>query len=387
METLTNENIKKYYGKCGIYYIVIHNHSYIGSSINIGSRLHTHIWSMKTGNHRNRMMQNCYNKYSLLDFTFEILEYCSAEMRIQRESFYIKMLSPDINVVEPVTLNRDSIEYREKQRQIRLEYYQTHESSAKIPIYQYTLTGDYITSFSSATEAAKFYGVNVSAITAATNGRSTTCVGFQWRKTYSREITSCIKLPKEKIKKEPKPGNRRKIYRYSLAGEYIDAFASCKEADRVLGIHGCHAAASDNTSYRSVGGFLWSFEKKDHLTPYENHSKDAKIKTVYLFDVYTGIEQSFRSIADACRSIITSNDNFDSVCATISSSAKKPNFVLHRYLARYEGGIYQVPKHHTLFLDDNNNCYSKKDIPKNIEVIALVTCAHNKLRESGKLFQ
>lgn len=389
MENLNPETIKQYYRKCGIYHIAVHNHHYIGSSINLGSRLHCHIWSMTGGCHRNRFMQNCFNKYSLNSFTFEILEYCSADKRIERETYYIHQYNPDINVVEPTTLERNKPEYIEKQRQRKLEYYKTHESASNIPVYQYTKEGQYVTSFISATKAAEYYNVNNSAITSATNGHSITCAGYQWRKTYTAEITSCIKPPviKVKEKKEPKPGNRRKIYRYSLAGEYIDEFNSCKEADRVLGIHGCHAAANKNTAYRSVGGFLWSFEKKEHLEPYENHSKDAKIKTIFLFDVYTGTEKSFRSIADACRDIITDNADFASLCATISFSARRPAFISHRYLARYEGGIYQVPKRHISFVDSDYNCYPKNNIPKNTEVIALVSCAHNKLREAGKLFR
>lgn len=389
MEELNRKNIKTYYRKSGIYYFTVGRHSYVGSSVNVGSRLSNHIWAMQSGKHRNRIIQNCYNKYSISGFSFKILEFCDKDKRIEREKYYIDLLHPDLNVANPVTLVRDKPEYIERQRAIRKEYYKTHESASKIPVYQYAKTGEYITSFSSITEAANFYNVNNTAISFAARKPGAVSVGFQWRKEKYASIPSCIKVKvkKEKPKRTPKPGNKKRIYRYSLDGIYIDSFESASLANRTLNIHGCQAAAIGKGPYRSAGGFLWSYEKVDKMKPYENHSKDSKIKNIYLFDCISGVEKEYRSIADAAKDIIK-RESFDSLCSNISCSARMPSFVQNRYLARYEGDIYRVGSRNTTWIDNENNIYKKKkEIPKGTEVIALITCAHNKLRESGKLFK
>ena len=270
MEQLSRENTKSFNGKSGVYYYEVAGHSYVGSSVNIGNRLNCHIWALLNGKHRNRFIQNCFNKYSISSFTFKILEFCTKEKRIEREKYYIDLLKPDLNVCDPITLSRDKPEYIERQRRIRKEYYLTHEASNKIPVYQYTPFGDYVTSFPSATEAARFYGVGVSAMVAASNGRSKTCAGYQWRKDKCENIPSCIKVKvaKEKTKLPPKPGNKKRIYRYSLDGAYVDSFESASLAERTLNIHGCSAATLGNGPYRSVGGFLWSYDKVDRMPHY-----------------------------------------------------------------------------------------------------------------------
>lgn len=336
MIELTRNNARNYCGKCGIYYITVGSHNYVGSSIDLGSRLRNHIWSMENNKHRNKMFQNCYNKYSLSGFMFSILEYCDKDKRIEREQYYKDLLVPDINVVEPVSLERNKPEYINKQREIRLKYYETHEAIGKIPVYYYEKTGEYVGSFSSATEAAMHFGVEVSAITAASNGRSKTCCGYQWSKQRKDNVPSIIKPKKEKPPKDPKPGNSRIIYRYSLDGEYIDCFQSSKAADRALGIHGCHAAANPNTAYRSVGGYMWSFEKKDKLQKYENHSKEARIRSITIKDKDSDWEKTFKSIAEAVRYFNVDDKDFASQCACISYCAKNNKLYQKRFIISYK---------------------------------------------------
>ena len=337
MDQLNSSNIKNCYGKSGVYFFSVKGHSYVGSSVNVGSRLHNHIWSMSTGRHRNRFVQKCYDKYSISAFTFKILEFCSKEIRIEREKYYIDLLKPDMNVVEPVSLSRNKPEYIERQRKIKLEYYKTHTSLSKIPVYQYTKTGEYVQSFNSATDAANYYSVNVSAIVSATNNRSITCCGFQWRKTKYEQISSCTKQKPIKKKNPQKPGNRKIIYRYSLDGKYIDSFESASLADRTLRIKGCSAAARGNTAYRSVGGFLWSYKKEDSLPPYKNHSKDAKKIAIILTNTLSGKEYCFDSIAEAARTLFPNEQNYNSLCACISSCARgKGKRVKKIYTAKYK---------------------------------------------------
>lgn len=322
MYKLIKENLLHCSNTSGIYHISVGRHNYIGSSIAVRNRLRTHIWSMANNKHRNRIIQNCFNKYTLNNFYFEILEYCRAEDRITREKYYIDKMHPDLNVTDPMTLRRGKVFSQHLSTAMR-KYYATHSSTACIPVYQYSLSGSYITTYPSATQAAKLFKVKVSAIVSATNGRSKTCKGFQWRKERFDKIESLIKETPCRIKPKlpPKLGNKRQIHRYSYDGSYIDTFESASLADRTLGIHGCSAAARGNTNYKSVGGFLWSYNKVAKLPPYKNHSKDAKKRAISITDIRTHIIYNFDSIAAAARALFPTTQKFDSLCATISSCA------------------------------------------------------------------
>ena len=57
-----------------------------------------------------------------------------------------------------------------------------------------------------------------------------------------------------------------------------------------------------------------------------NYTGGGNIITIILFDIIIGEEKLFNSIADACRYIDPNgNNNFASLCATISSSALHPS--------------------------------------------------------------
>lgn len=67
--------------RAGIYKITnIHNgKSYIGSAVNLYARKHIHFSTLKTNKHKNRHLQNAYNKYGKEAFEFKILLYCDKE--------------------------------------------------------------------------------------------------------------------------------------------------------------------------------------------------------------------------------------------------------------------------------------------------------------------
>ncbi len=134
------------------------------------------------------------------------------------------------------------------------------------------------------------------------------------------------------------------VFQYSLNGEFIAEFPSVREAERILGISGIGNVARKVKSYfKSVGGFLWDYEKKTNLS-YTNNSKKAKIKAVTMYNK-EGIKiKSFESIADAARYILKPEDNFDGLCACISSVAKnKGILVKDKYRYSYDNLEFLKP--------------------------------------------
>jgi hypothetical protein len=78
---------------CGIYVIenVVNGKKYIGSSIQISTRLSKHRYALNGSYHDNRYLQNSFNKYGLDNFRFDILLLCDESELIEKENYYINL--------------------------------------------------------------------------------------------------------------------------------------------------------------------------------------------------------------------------------------------------------------------------------------------------------
>lgn len=94
--------ITKYNDLIGIYKITckINGKIYIGCSKNIANRWTQHILLLNQGKHHNKDLQRDFNKYSIINFTFEIIEILNnIDQLFFKESFYIlKYNSIDTNI-------------------------------------------------------------------------------------------------------------------------------------------------------------------------------------------------------------------------------------------------------------------------------------------------
>jgi group I intron endonuclease len=71
---------------------------YIGSAVNFNDRRGQHKRLLDRGVHKNRKLQNHFNKYGSADFVFEIIELVHREDLIQREQHYIDTMKPKFNI-------------------------------------------------------------------------------------------------------------------------------------------------------------------------------------------------------------------------------------------------------------------------------------------------
>lgn len=90
------------YGTCGIYMItnLKTNDFYIGSSCNIPVRLTSHFNAMLKRNSPNKLYLDI-RMYGKENFKWELLEECTKEMLIEKESFYYETLKPTYNILHP----------------------------------------------------------------------------------------------------------------------------------------------------------------------------------------------------------------------------------------------------------------------------------------------
>lgn len=74
----------------GIYEITsIHDRCYIGSSINVESRLASHKNALRRGRHPNRRLQRAFSALGEKQFRFDVLEVCAPEKLAVREQWWI----------------------------------------------------------------------------------------------------------------------------------------------------------------------------------------------------------------------------------------------------------------------------------------------------------
>lgn len=162
---MLHKEIKRF--QAGIYQIknLQNNKVYIGSSINVYNRFHTHSTKLKYGNHVNIHLQSSYLKYGKDNFIFEVLEYCSVEQLQQLEQEYIDKLNPEYNKRTNATNNKflkHDEETKDKisktLKSLNLKGYNQKHLNQNVEVYDYL--GNYITTFESALEFSNFVEYN-----------------------------------------------------------------------------------------------------------------------------------------------------------------------------------------------------------------------------------
>lgn len=170
-------DMKKVPKKPGVYKIVnIQNgREYIGSSINLYSRLRTQKHRLKNGQINGLFKQDLLD-FSIEDYKFEILEVVidlNTKSLREREQFYINTLNPYYNISKEVGSNKN---YKfSKESLLRRSEVQS------IPVSQFTLDGVKVKDWKSAREAFLSKGFNSSHISSCRRGIRKTHGGFLWK--------------------------------------------------------------------------------------------------------------------------------------------------------------------------------------------------------------
>lgn len=89
--------------KSGIYSIrnLENSQLYIGSSKNLYNRLRSHLLHLKNNKHANPKLQNSWNKYGEDVFEFKVIEFCTIEILINREQYWMD----NLNTISPNGFN------------------------------------------------------------------------------------------------------------------------------------------------------------------------------------------------------------------------------------------------------------------------------------------
>jgi group I intron endonuclease len=84
----------------GVYKIVniSNGKCYVGSSVQIESRIFKHLAFLRRGDHPNGHLQAAFSKYKEHCFDFEVLERCERADLLAREQHYLDALAPQYNI-------------------------------------------------------------------------------------------------------------------------------------------------------------------------------------------------------------------------------------------------------------------------------------------------
>lgn len=208
----------------GIYMIFNHQSFkyYIGSSCNIFKRITTHINELSKNKHHSRVLQRAWNKYGNNSFSFSILELCKFDKTLIIEQKYLDLLNPAYNcslkatsvmfgrkhkpstiekfklrkvkkgkdhhlygkklskehvnnVIKAQTGMKRSETFKNNQRIAAIKNNQWFSLKGHIESLKKQITDSAGNTFSSLTEASKFWNISVQAICDNLKGRSKKC--------------------------------------------------------------------------------------------------------------------------------------------------------------------------------------------------------------------
>lgn len=97
--------------------------TYIGSSVNFGSRLYKY-YSVKHLKEHNTPIHNALLKYGHSNFSLEILEICERDNSVLREQFYFDLLKPEYNILQQAATSlgfkhsAETLEYFKNERKV-----------------------------------------------------------------------------------------------------------------------------------------------------------------------------------------------------------------------------------------------------------------------------
>lgn len=279
-------NTKKYFKGCCIYCIqnIINKKFYIGSTLGFNKRIGNHRKDLKHGKHHSQHFQRAFNKTNIENFKVFILEKTTKENKIEREQYYLDLLTP---YKENIGYNISNSSYS-----AQLGKSVTREVKDKIAlkngrgVFQIDSEGNIIKEFPSGCEAARINKIHQSAISQCIVNKVHKAGGFIWMiNTSSKEdILNKVKYINNKIEKfkierienlsksylDKKGVNCKSIKLVQidkLSNKVINTFDCLSHAEKHTGInHTCIGECLKNKRI-SAGGYFWkSLNKLEYVS-------------------------------------------------------------------------------------------------------------------------
>lgn len=305
--------------KSGIYKItnIKNGKFYIGSSVDINSRMRGHRSALRNNSHSNKYLQNSWNKYGEDNFEFSVLEYVDFKDRkdlfkVEQDWIYkTKCFDRDVgyNIEKVVRDDHDrygfkvSEETKEKLRNkiVSKETCQKmREAQFKKPIVQIDLNGNVIQFWSGAREAGKKLSLNQSCIYACLEKYRRTYKGFIW--VYKSEYENREVNVSDYINKQGQP---IKVVQCDEEGNPIKIWDSAMSASCSLKIDSSTIIKCCKHKVSSVKKniFIYNYEYEKHGVDIHMNEilarKQRRLKPVVQCDLAGNEVARFKSLKSA----------------------------------------------------------------------------------------
>jgi group I intron endonuclease len=217
----------------------INNKIYIGSAIYFPRRIKEHIGLLKKNKHHSTYLQNSWNKHGENNFIFEVIEKISTpEQLIPREQYWIDTLKPEYNICPTAGSKfglKSSQETKDKISKNNAKYWLGKNISESTKEKMRESSKNYVC-----------LNVTKEKISKAIQGENHPMYG----KTHTEISKNKMSITKSKP-----------IAQYSLVGEFIKEWPSCKQVQSELGYSqgNINKVCLNKPFYKQAYGFVWKF--------------------------------------------------------------------------------------------------------------------------------
>lgn len=293
--------------KENFWYVYVHTNKingkkYIGIT---GQQRYWERWRSDGSGYKTQVFGRAIEKYGWDNFSHDILDKVTSESKAcELEQFYIQ-------------------KYKTNQPEFGYNISLGGEStmtgvynlpSISIPVYQYSLNGDYIAEFPSMMEAERQTGIDNSAICACCKGIHKYTKEFIW--SYEKRDKIEGVNPKEYRYEKIIKKQEKKVYKYNLQGEFIESYKSLSEASRVTGIDFKRISACCLGKRKRTDDYMWSYVFANKIEPFEKNIKpySKKKKTVYQYDACGNLIAVYANVDDVVIEFNVSNSYLRKIC-------------------------------------------------------------------------
>lgn len=177
----------------------------------------------------------------------------------------------------------------EKDNKKTLKKYNRSESRYKT-VYQFDLNGTLLKEWNSVQEIEKELKIGHGSISSCCNGKLKSAGGYLWSFNKKHKPYKTISRAK-------------KVYQYSLSGDYLKEWNSVQEAANYYKIDRRLINACCNKEQKSAHGYQWSYIKEERLTKWV--SNEPEVRAIQQLSLDNELINEFNSISEVARALKT----------------------------------------------------------------------------------
>jgi hypothetical protein len=235
---------------CGIYCIqnLVNGKVYIGQSADIEKRWYTHKSELNRNVHKNKKLQNAWNKYGYAQFKFFILEKCLKCDLDELEKFYINFYDSYKN-----GYNKDLGGYQLRDCSESMIINMRYAQDSK-PIYQINFDGNIVSQWYGAREASKKLNIEQTGIWSCLHHNRYTYKGYIW--IFVDEFNSLEDFDVNQYIN--RPGQAKEVVQKTLDGDFVKIWPSVYQT-QFDGYNSNCVWACCIGRQKTHKGFLWEY--------------------------------------------------------------------------------------------------------------------------------